>query len=317
LVIATSEPTGNTIHSTNEIQIANTDDGALYQASMRGNNASTLCFHFEDLPVGPVKVSLYFSETSGLVKGERLFDVVVNGHTVLTNFDIAAEVGTNSALVKTVVVEAPQGIVDISPAKALNNPALFNAIKLEASGKTVAVVCGGKVYRDKTGLVWQPYTSATALSSNLLQQVRAGMPMLVMPGDIGAADKAARQLAEAGTFRYDGKIPSARAAWMGNWIFVRQHPLFAGLPVNEVLHGDYQIPVWDSYGLRVDGPGVEIIAGYGRDHDTDLGAATFITKLGRGTVVFQSLTGMAPVIHERLLNNALVYLNGLKPIFPK
>ena len=310
MVIAASEPTGNAIHSTNEIKIANTDDGALYQAYMRGNNASTLCFHFENLPVGPVKVSLYFSETSGLAKGERVFDVVVNSHRVLTNFDIAGEAGTNSALVKTFTVEAPQGIVDISPAKALNNPALFNAIKLEAAEKTVAVVCGGKTYRDKTGLVWQPYAPATELSSNLLQSVRSGMPLLMMPGDIGAADKAARQLAEAGAIHYDGKIPSARAAWMGNWIFVRQHPLFAGLPVNEVMHGDYQIPVWDSYGLLVDGPGVEVIAGYGRDHDTDLGAATFSTKLGRGSVVFQSLTGTSPVIRERLLNNALVYLNG-------
>ena len=312
MVIAASEPTGNTIHATNEIKILNTDDEALYQSYMRGNSASTLCFHFESLPVGKVKVSLYFSETSGLAKGERVFDVVVNDHTVLTNFDIAAEVGTNSALVKTFTVEAPQGIVDIAPVNAPNNPAMFNAIKLEVVGKTVAVVCGGKTYRDKTGLVWQPYTPATVLSSNLLQRVRAGMPLLVMPGDIGAADKAARQLADAGAFSYAGKIPSARAAWMGNWIFVRQHPLFAGLPVNEVLHGDYQIPVWDSYGLLVDGTGVEVIAGYGRDHDTDLGAATFTAKLNRGTVVFQTLTGMSPVIRERLLNNALVYLDDLK-----
>lgn len=308
MAIVALEPAGYVTRANLGTNVLNTDTPELYQTAMEGNNPSVLRFHFDSLPPGPVKVSLYFCEIGGLEKSQRVFDVLANGRTVLTNLDIVAEAGPGRALVKTFTVEASQGIVDICPGRVPRYPALFNAIKLEAGGKTVAILCGGKKFTDRRGLTWEPYRAQDTLSSGLLQKVKAGLPLLVQASDSGSADKAARQFAADGAFQYFGKIPSARASWMGNWVFIRQHPLYAGLPVDEVMNGDYQIPVSCCYGLQVDGPGVQIVAGYGRDHDRDVGAATFTARLGRGELVFQCLSGMCPVFEERLLNNALIYL---------
>ena len=61
----------------------------------------------------------------------------------------------------------------------------------------------------------------------------------------------------------------------------------------------------DASGLMVDGPGVEVIAGYGRDHDENLGAATFTSQLGKGTILFQAVRGMQPLLYERFIVNAM------------
>ncbi len=74
------------------------------------------------------------------------------------------------------------------------------------------------------------------------------------------------------------------------------------------MKGDYQAPPEACFGLMIDGPGVEVIAGYSRDHSRQIGATTFTAKLGKGTIVFQSLTGMNPIMRERWLGNAAAYL---------
>lgn len=43
---------------------------------------------------------------------------------------------------------------------------------------------------------------------------------------------------------------------------------------------EYHVTFEDASGLTVDGAGVEVIAGYGCDHDHKLGAATFTSRLG-------------------------------------
>jgi len=288
--------------------IRNTDDPALYNASIRGT-AEHLRFHFDGLPPGPAKVSLCFCEKDAQVAGKRLFDVAINGKTVLKDFDIFAEAGgQNSALIKTFTVDAPDGVIDISAPRGSKAEAVFNAIKIEAGPRVVAVVCGGETYKDKSGQVWSPYRAAMPLPVELLSSVERGMPLLVLSGEEAGADAAARQLAAASAFQYGGTIPAARASWMGGWVFVRSHPLYEGLPVNEVMKGDYQAPVQASYGLLVHGPAVEIVAAYSRDHDRKIGAVTFTTRLGQGTVVMHCLTGMHPIMEEKVLGNALAYL---------
>lgn len=90
---------------------------------------------------------------------------------------------------------------------------------------------------------------------------------------------------------------------MGSWYFVRAHPVYEGLPVNEALHGDYQIGTGNANGLRVDGAGVQIIAAYSRDHDRSIGAGTFVAPLGAGTVLFQCMPPMHPAMRARWLAN--------------
>ena len=100
---------------------------------------------------------------------------------------------------------------------------------------------------------------------------------------------------------------------MGCWYFVRAHPVYDGLPVNETMHGDYQVGTGSANGLRVDGPGVQIIAAYSRDHDRNIGAGTFTAPLGLGTVLFQCMPPMHPAMRARWLANALAYLASTAP----
>ena len=101
---------------------------------------------------------------------------------------------------------------------------------------------------------------------------------------------------------------------MGCWYFVRKHPVYDGLPVNEAMKSDYQVGTSGANGLRLEGKGVEIIAGFGRDHDRNLGAATFTAPLGRGTVLFQCMPPMHPAIRQRWLANALDFLATKKAL---
>ena len=148
------------------------------------------------------------------------------------------------------------------------------------------------------------------LPAALLVAVRAGLPLLALPSTEGHASSVARQLAEAGAFRFDGMVGTSRASWMGAWYFVREHRLFEGMPVNQALGLHYQVKSGGANGWRIAGDGVEIVAGYGRDHDRHLGAGTFTAKLGGARLVLHQIQGMHPALHRRFLRNALHYLVG-------
>ncbi|MGC3992266.1 MAG: glycoside hydrolase family 2 TIM barrel-domain containing protein [Chthoniobacteraceae bacterium] len=147
------------------------------------------------------------------------------------------------------------------------------------------------------------------ITDDMLNQVRKGTSLLVLPQDPTSADHFAQALAAAGAFQYHGLVGPSRASWMGNWVFVRQHPLYAGLPVNEVMHSDYQQAYVGVDGALVEGPDVEICAAYSRDHDKNIGAATFTAKLGQGRIVFQLVSGMNDLMEQRWLANAVNYLS--------
>ncbi len=138
----------------------------------------------------------------------------------------------------------------------------------------------------------------------LLAAVNQGLPLLVLAQTAAGADAAAKALSAAGAFQYAGLAGESRECWMGMWVFVKDHPAYAGLPSNQVMKWEYQVAFENASGLLVDGPGVELIAGYGRDHDDKMGAATFTSKLGKGTVLFQAVRGMQPLLYERFVINA-------------
>jgi len=306
LVISAPRGNGRVVLFNDGSAVRKTDDAPLYNASIHGT--AGLSFHF-DVPPGPAKVTLYFCEKENWRVGERLFDIAINGNVVARNFDVFAEAGGNGiALAKTYNIDASGGAVDISVPKASKREAFFNAIKIEAGQKVMGITCGGETYRDKSGLVWTPVPEPPAFSASALDQVRNGTPLLVLASDEMAGDVAARQLAGAGAIQYAGNIGVARAPWMGGWVFVRAHPLYNGLPVNEVMKGDYQAPVSGCFGLMVSGPGVAIVAAYSRDHDRNIGAVTFTANLGKGPIVFHTLTAMHPIMEQRWLGNALAYL---------
>jgi hypothetical protein len=101
--------TGGTVASVgNTRAIGNTVDDALYRNERWG--AFTYTF---TVPAGSYQVTLKFSETyftGGAASGQRLFDVAINGTTVLTNFDIKATAGgANIAVDLTFAVNAGAG----------------------------------------------------------------------------------------------------------------------------------------------------------------------------------------------------------------
>ena len=145
----------------------------------------------------------------------------------------------------------------------------------------------------------------SASLSDYMPAVKDGMPVLVLAQTAKSADKAARALAKAGAFEYAGLAGESRGCWMGTWVFVREHAAYAGLPSNQVMKWEYQVAFGHASGLMVDGPGVEVIAGYGRDHDDALGAATFTAQLGKGKILFQAVRGMQPFLYERFIVNAM------------
>jgi hypothetical protein len=172
---------------------------------------------------------------------------------------------------------------------------------------------------DTTGLEAQPasvvgpvVTTAQVgvLADGILETVRAGTPLLAIPQADALSDGVARQLAAAGAFTYNGTVGDFRAPWMGNWYFVRKHPVYAGLPVDQAMGIHYQAKGRESNGLLVDGPGVEIVAAYSRDHDRRIGAGTFTTKLGAGKVLYHRVPEMHPVMQARFLANALRWLTS-------
>ena len=172
---------------------------------------------------------------------------------------------------------------------------------------------------EQTGLEAQPTAANKAelvlgeLPGPVLAAVREGTPLFAVVPEDGLADGIARQLAALELFRYEGQVGNLRAPWMGNWNYLRAHSLFEGIPANMATSVLHQIEGQPSNGLIVDGEGVEVIAGYSRDHDRRNGAASLVANRGGMRVLVHRLPDMVEPLQRRLLANAVRWLlNGDK-----
>ncbi len=246
--------------------------------------------------------------------------MALNGNVVLKDFDVfKAAGGKNIAYDRSFPVELPHGVLQITFPSVPRPSARICAIKIEAGDSVIAVNCGGKPYRDRKGLLWKPYEPPGVFTSEVLDQVRTGIPLLVLSEGEAATAAYGKELDAAGAIRYLGTIGEARASWMGSWYFVRQNPVYEGLPIDCAMGSYYQVPVSNSGGLIVEGKGIEVLAGYSRDHDRNIGAGSFVAPLGKGKVLFHSIpgvieglngrsNGMHPVLLKRLLANSMCFL---------
>jgi outer membrane protein assembly factor BamB len=123
---------GGTTYS-NNVPIAGTSDPALYQ-SQRWNKGP-FSYTFSGLAAGSYQVTLKFAEIAYLGPGRRQFNVAIQGTRVLTNFDVAGQVGFNTALDKTFTasVDASGQLTIAFTQGAANNP-IVNAIQVVPSG---------------------------------------------------------------------------------------------------------------------------------------------------------------------------------------
>jgi hypothetical protein len=95
--------------------IEGTVDDPLYQAQRFGN-ASSFTYRF-DLPNGTYEVELRFAEIYPEVRnpGQRLFDVRIEGQTVVDNLDVVAQApGTFRALGRTFTTQVLDGQLNIT-----------------------------------------------------------------------------------------------------------------------------------------------------------------------------------------------------------
>jgi hypothetical protein len=317
IVVAEGAETPGARFSTHD-PIAGTDDQPLYQEQAYGP-AADMAYTITGLKPGRCKVDLHFAETYFTEPGSRVFDVAINGKTVLDRLDIFREAGgKNRALVRSFEVDAPDGVVAITVPKVEVNFALFMAIKVtDAAGKVVAVRCAGDPYTDHTGLTWGPPPVADLLTPDLLDRVaRDGTRLVLWPEGWRGAEKFARTLADRGLVSFGGMVGERRVCWTGSWYFVRSHWLFDGLPTACAMDWRYQVWADGSNGLLAEAPGMQVAAGYGRDHDANVGIAACVFPHGAGKIVLFCLPGLVtgldradgpihPVIARRLLANAL------------
>lgn len=186
------------------------------------------------------------------------------------------------------------------------------------------VVKGSRLDRqigDETGLEAQPAKGAPPvpqtpgeIPQDVLAAVQAGTPLLALVPDDFLADGVAKQLAALGAFTYSGQVGDTRAPWMGNWLFVREHPTFAHLPVNRAFSVHYQAHGKQTNGLLVErapnAPDLDVIMGYSRDHDRKIGAASFIAHVGQTPVLLHRAPDFAAPLQARWLGNTIAHLTG-------
>ncbi len=121
--------------------IRGTNDWKLFQTFRYGKDKLQYQFDVSD---GEYLVELYFIEPwlgiGGGMKasGMRLFDVAVNGKTVLNDLDIWTEAGTNTALKKTVKAKSVNGKIIISFPESKAGEALISGIAIASLKNGIA-----------------------------------------------------------------------------------------------------------------------------------------------------------------------------------
>lgn len=140
--VKTAGPEGGAVADYPNNPIAGTEEDRIYQ-SVRYNLSAYR------LPVanGACKVTLKFCEPHYAETGKRVFDVILQGKTVLSNLDIFGRVGKDRAL--DLVYEnavVTNGWLDIEFAPRVEFPSLA-ALVVEAPNATHRVNCGGAAWQ--------------------------------------------------------------------------------------------------------------------------------------------------------------------------
>jgi len=301
--------------------VANTDDQELYKHQLWGQAGLIHTWH--GLTPGKITIKLYLDDGFFGGAGQRLFDVAINGTIIAKDLDIFAEAGgKDRALVKTFVVDAPEGTIHLSVPRVKSDHATLAAVELQdSSGKVVRAAFRDEPYTDSTGNIWTPISQQEDdywkpdLSAAIERARRDSTRIVLLTTGGGDAEQMAAFLAAQGLVTYSGPVGTSGPSWMGFWFFGRKHWLLAGLPSDCVLDWPYQVTSGD--GLMLSGADVESVVGYGKDHDPNIGVAAAVIPCGKGKIVLLALPGLRdcfvsgasdrfqPVTAKRLLFNAL------------
>ncbi len=111
--------------------VSGTVDDPLYRSE---RYAATLKYQ---VPVanGTYEVTLHFAEMYFNAAGARVFNVSLEGQTVLQNFDIWAVAGKYAAVTRTYSITVSDGVLNIVGTASVNN-AKFSALEIRSSSGT-------------------------------------------------------------------------------------------------------------------------------------------------------------------------------------
>ena len=116
-----------TFTAVSDPEIANTEMDEIYRTERFANPGSDFGYEVE-LPNGNYTVILHFAEIFwGTQDGEpggvgsRVFDVAIEGVSVIEDYDIFDEVGTNSAVVREFNISVDDGMLNIDFSASVNN----------------------------------------------------------------------------------------------------------------------------------------------------------------------------------------------------
>lgn len=168
-----------------------------------------------------------------------------------------------------------------------NNLVNHGHIRLEA-GKpvTVRLELWHRWGAARSQLLWSLPESNPPDPEKLIARVRdEGTTLLILD----RADTWMDLIQKATSVKYHGSF-TIGTAWLGGLHFVRQHPLFKGLPVNTAMNWPYQAVVSDGKtrsGLLLDGE--DLVAGAWHCYPMDLGTAVGVIPCGKGKIVVSTL----------------------------
>ncbi len=168
-----------------------------------------------------------------------------------------------------------------------NNLVNRGRISLEA-GKAVAIRLELWHRRGSTQcrLLWSQPESHPSNPEQLIRRVHDdGTTLLILD----RADTWMDLIQKATPVKYHGSF-TIGTAWLGGLHFVRQHPLFDGLPVNTAMDWPYQAVVSNGKtrsGLLLDGE--DLVAGAWHCYPMQLGTAVGVIPYGKGKIIVSTL----------------------------
>jgi hypothetical protein len=132
-----------------------------------------------------------------------------------------------------------------------------------------------------------PWTERVDLNEVLRRVKKDGTVLFVLED----AAQWAHKIDKVGSIGYQGDMKHQKA-WLGGSYFVREHPFFQGLPVNQAMNWVYQIFAQyknpNRSGLIMDGE--EAVVGCVTGHEHRVATAVGIIPYGKGKIVFSTLS---------------------------
>ncbi len=162
--------------------IAGTNDPALYQNERSGVNGSPFSYQ---IPVtnGQYLVNLNFAEIYWNQPGKRVFNVNLEGQSILQNFDIWSQVGQNRALTKSAQTTVNDGVLNIDFSALVDNAEITSIEILKVSDPLPPTIAGAIAFSAPSFSVNEDGTSLAAVTVTRTGGSSGAVSVVVTPSN--------------------------------------------------------------------------------------------------------------------------------------